>query len=185
MSDTKNLNLDFIKEFIRDVPDFPKPGIVFKDIGPLLEHRFAQTIDAMSQQVDWSSVDAVMGIESRGFIFASALAQKHRKGFIPVRKRGKLPPPVVQESYSLEYGQDCLELSQKASPGAASASKPKILLVDDVLATGGTVKAAVNLCDKAQLDVLGVLFLINLKALNEIPSTFAQKGIKFYSLVDF
>jgi adenine phosphoribosyltransferase len=172
------MELKLLQNLIRDVPDFPKPGIIFKDIGPLLKHKFAETIDIMSQKVDWSRIDAVMGIESRGFIFASALAQQNKKGFIPIRKRGKLPPPVVQEFYDLEYGQDCLELSENHTPTS-------ILLVDDVLATGGTVKAALSLCAKTQMHVNSVMFLINLKGLNQMPATFAAKGINFYSLMDY
>ena len=174
-----------LKSFIRDVPHFPKPGIIFKDIGPLLQNRFSETIEAMSHQIDWNSINSVMGIESRGFIFASALAQRNKKGFIPIRKKGKLPPPVVQEFYSLEYGQDCLELSNHSKDPSIITDRHKILLVDDVLATGGTVNAAINLCEKAKMQVVGVMFLINLKSLNTMPSAFAAKGINFYSLIDY
>ncbi|MDH4466658.1 MAG: adenine phosphoribosyltransferase [Bacteriovoracaceae bacterium] len=178
-------DLNYLKSLIRDVPNFPKPGIIFKDIGPLLQNRFSETIEVMSNQVDWNSIDSVMGIESRGFIFASALAQRNKKGFIPVRKKGKLPPPVIQEFYSLEYGQDCLELGHHSKDPSIIQEKNKILLVDDVLATGGTVKAAINLCEKANIEVVGVMFLINLKSLNTMPSAFAAKGIHFYSLIDY
>jgi adenine phosphoribosyltransferase len=170
-----------LKTFIRDVPDFPKPGIVFKDIAPLLQHRFFETIDVMSRDINWAEIDAVMGIESRGFIFASALAQRNQKGFIPIRKKGKLPPPVVQESYSLEYGKDCLELPQNGN----STKQGNVLIVDDVLATGGTIKAAINLCEKADWKVMGTMFLINLKALNQLPTMLSQRGIKFYSMIDY
>src|SRR5512145_3322195 len=102
-----------IKRYIRDVPDFPKPGILFRDIAPLLRLHFDEAIGALSALLDrheWDRVDAIAGIESRGFILASALASHHQKGFVPIRKQGKLPPPVVSVPYSLEYGSGVLEM---------------------------------------------------------------------------
>ena len=120
-----------LRQFIRDAPDFPQPGIVFRDIAPLLREHFTATIDALAERVPqslWNEVDAVAGIESRGFILAAALAERHDKGFVPIRKKGKLPPPVVDRAYSLEYGTGVLEMQRGSGT---------LILVDDVLATGG------------------------------------------------
>src|SRR5262245_17504945 len=119
-----------LKRYIRNVPDFPKPGIVFRDIAPLLRDHLGQAIDAMSALLrteEWAAIDAIAGIESRGFILGSALALRHAKGFVPIRKQGKLPPPVVAVPYSLEYGSGVLEMQRGSG---------RVLLVDDVLATG-------------------------------------------------
>jgi adenine phosphoribosyltransferase len=159
---------------IRKVHDFPKPGIVFKDITPLLQDRFPEVIEAMSQGIDWSQIDYVVGIESRGFILGAAMAQLKSKGFIPMRKKGKLPPPVISETYSLEYGTDTLEMIQEEKPA-------RVLLVDDVLATGGTLKAAANLCAKNKLEVKGMALLINLTFLNK----FKEEGLPVHSVLDY
>jgi adenine phosphoribosyltransferase len=146
-----------LKTHIAAVPDFPKPGILFRDIMPLLRSHFGATIDALGTQLssdEWAGIDAVIGIESRGFILAAALATKFGKGFVPVRKAGKLPPPVVDRSYKLEYGEDRLEM-QKGTGRA--------LLVDDVLATGGTLATAGDLCQQAGYDVTHLLVLIDLR----------------------
>ena len=145
-----------LKRHIRDVPDFPKPGILFRDIAPLLRDQFPATIDALSSLVSkqqWNNIDALAGIESRGFILAAALAARHDKGFVLVRKKGKLPPPVVDHSYSLEYGAGVLEMQR---------GNGSLLLVDDVLATGGTLRAAADLCIDAGYDIAGLLVLIDL-----------------------
>lgn len=147
-----------LKQFIRNVADFPSPGIVFRDIAPLLRNHFEPTIEAMSGLLtarDWGQIDAVAGIESRGFMLGAALALKHGKGFVPIRKQGKLPPPVVSIPYQLEYGEGVLEMQQGSG---------RLLLVDDVLATGGTLAAAADLCLAAgyQVDILAVLIDLNL-----------------------
>jgi adenine phosphoribosyltransferase len=146
-----------LKRHITDVPDFPKPGIVFRDISPLLRHHLGATTAALSALVsddEWLRIDALAGIESRGFVLAAALATVHNKGLVMARKKGKLPPPTVRESYDLEYGTDALEMK----PGNG-----RVLLVDDVLATGGTMRAAANLCASAGYDLIGLLVLIDLK----------------------
>ncbi len=148
---------------IRTVPDFPKPGIQFKDITPLLKERFQEVIDAMAATINWNEIDYVVGIESRGFILGAAMASMKGKGFIPIRKKGKLPPPVVSENYSLEYGIDTLEMGINDRPG-------RVLIVDDVLATGGTVHAAIKICERNGYSVKALSFLINLKFLNSMKS---------------
>lgn len=159
---------------IRNVPDFPKPGIIFKDISPLLQERFSEVIEAMSQNINWQQIDYVVGIESRGFILGAAMAQLHGKGFIPMRKKGKLPPPVIAETYTLEYGTDTLEMIEAEKPG-------RVVLVDDVLATGGTLRAALNLCEKNKLQVSAMALLINLTFLNK----FKQEGLPVHSVLDY
>jgi adenine phosphoribosyltransferase len=159
---------------IRSVPDFPKPGVIFKDISPLMKERFGEAIEAMSQGIDWSKVDYVVGIESRGFILGAAMAQLKGKGFIPMRKKGKLPPPVIGESYTLEYGVDTLELIQENQPG-------RVILVDDVLATGGTLRAAMKLCEKNGLTVMNMSLLINLTFLNK----FKEEGLPVISVLNY
>src|ERR1700683_2526980 len=122
------------KRHIVDVPDFPHPGILFRDITPLLRAHFNATLDvleALFDEREWSQVDALAGIESRGFILAAGLAARRGKGFVPIRKQGKLPPPVVDMEYTLEYGTGILEMQRGAG---------RLLLVDDVLATGGTMR---------------------------------------------
>jgi adenine phosphoribosyltransferase len=146
-----------LKELVVDVPDFPKPGILFRDISPLLRSRFVETVsavEALFTEAEWSSADAVAGIESRGFILASALAERRGKGFVPIRKKGKLPPPVVDVAYDLEYGAGILEMQ---------TGKGRLLLIDDVLATGGTLSASASLSEQAGFEVCGLGVLIDLK----------------------
>ncbi len=159
---------------IRNVPDFPKAGVMFKDITPLLQERFQEVIHAMSQNIDWNKVDYVVGIEARGFVLGAAMAQLKGKGFIPMRKKGKLPPPVIAESYALEYGTDTLEMIQSDKPG-------RVVLVDDVLATGGTLRAAMKLCQKNKLDVVAMSLLINLTFLNK----FKEEGLPVVSTLNY
>jgi adenine phosphoribosyltransferase len=145
-----------LKQFVVDIPDFPKPGILFRDISPLLRRHFTSTIasvDALFTEQEWSAVDAVAGIESRGFILASALAARRGKGFVPIRKQGKLPPPVVDIAYDLEYGTGVLEMQ---------AGQGRLLLIDDVLATGGTLTASAALSRQAGYVVQGVGVLIDI-----------------------
>ena len=147
---------------VRAVPDFPKPGIVFRDITPLLADAggFARCIDALAEPWLGQGVQAVCGIESRGFIFGAALAHKLNAGFVPLRKPGKLPPPVTGVDYQLEYGSDRLEARDDAlKPGE------RALIVDDVLATGGTLLAARALVEQLGARLAGAVVLIELDAL--------------------
>lgn len=145
--------------YIRDVPDFPEPGVVFKDITPLLGHgdTFRASLDAIAAPYDDMQIDVVVGIEARGFIFAAPLAQRFNAGFVPVRKPGKLPWQVSGQEYSLEYGTDRLEAHSDAI-----RQGDRVLVVDDVLATGGTGAAAVALVRELGGDVLGFAVLIEL-----------------------
>jgi adenine phosphoribosyltransferase len=152
---------DFSK-FIRDIPDFPKPGIVFKDITPLLKdpRAFHDAIDAMAAHYASRNVDAIAAIDARGFIFGSALAYKLGVGLAPIRKSGKLPYHTHEVSYDLEYGSSTLAIHQDAfAPGS------RALLCDDVIATGGTIAAAINLVEKLHCTVVGVAVLIELSFL--------------------
>ena len=152
-----------IEKAIRNVPDFPKPGIQFKDITPVLADArlFAGTIDLLTQNFAPGSVDAVVGIDARGFIFAAAAATKLNAGFVPVRKKGKLPYQTIEEDYALEYGHATVAMHIDAlKPGA------RVLLVDDLLATGGTSAAAVSLVQKLGGKIVEAAFLIELKFLD-------------------
>jgi adenine phosphoribosyltransferase len=152
-----------IEQAIRNVPDFPKPGIQFKDITPVLENArlFAGCIDLLTDHLKPGSIDTVVGIDARGFIFAAAAALKLRAGFVPVRKKGKLPYRTFEESYDLEYGSNTIAIHVDAvKPGA------KVLLVDDLLATGGTAAAAASLLKKVGADIVAVNFIIELSFLS-------------------
>jgi adenine phosphoribosyltransferase len=145
-----------LKQYVVEIPDFPQPGILFRDINPLLRRHFTATIaaiEALFGPDEWGEVDAVAGIESRGFIIASALAERRDKGFVPIRKKGKLPPPVVDVAYDLEYGTGVLEMQ---------AGEGRLLLVDDVLATGGTLTASVTLSRQAGYTIHGIGVLIDI-----------------------
>ena len=159
---------------VREIPDFPKPGILFRDISPLLAHP--PGLKALAEDLvapfDLSQIDAFVGVESRGFIFAALLAGHHDKGFVPLRKAGKLPPPVLQESYNLEYGQATLEIA----PG-----RGRVIIVDDVLATGGTLQASINLCQDAGYTVEGCAVLIDLPGLN----SFRFKGARVHAVLRY
>jgi adenine phosphoribosyltransferase len=149
--------------FIKDVPDFPKKGIVFKDITPLLADpaAFAAALERMAEPFQSAGIRFVAGIESRGFLLAAPLALRLGAGLVPIRKKGKLPRQTVSASYDLEYGQDSIEAHADAFPAGA-----KVLLVDDVLATGGTAKAACELIEAVGGQVAGAAFLIELGFLN-------------------
>jgi adenine phosphoribosyltransferase len=148
-----------LKQHIRSVPDFPKPGIVFYDITTLLRDPagLKATIDRLSSPYTGKGIDVVIGIESRGFILGAPVAERIGAGFIPIRKPGKLPATVLKESYDLEYGQDALEIHADAIEKGQ-----RVLIVDDVLATGGTAAAAVALVKKLGGDLHGLAFLVEL-----------------------
>ncbi|MEO0017457.1 MAG: hypothetical protein RLZZ522_740 [Verrucomicrobiota bacterium] len=153
---------DHLRAAIRDVVDFPKPGIVFKDITPILADGklFRRAITLLCETTGGTKIGKVVGIDARGFIFASAVADRLGVGFVPVRKKGKLPWKTRQTAYSLEYGEAIVELHEDAvKPGES------VLLVDDLLATGGTAAAAVKLLDELGANLIGIAFLIELSFL--------------------
>ncbi len=155
--------MDNLKKLIREVPDFPKPGINFYDITTLLldPEGLEGTIDALTERCRGMNIDTVIGVESRGFIFATPVAYQLGAGFIPVRKPKKLPAEKVSISYDLEYGQDTLEMHKDAV-----GEGHRILIVDDLLATGGTAKAVVDLAESVGGTVAGLLFVVELDFLN-------------------
>lgn len=166
-----------LKEFIREIPDFPKRGILFRDITPALldPGAFAMICDELHEHCRSMAIDKVAAVESRGFIFASVLAYTMRIGFVPLRKPGKLPWKTIQEKYSLEYGEAAIEMHIDAvSPGE------RILILDDLLATGGTAAAAARLIERQGGIVEELVFLIELAALNGRENL---KGRRIFSLM--
>jgi adenine phosphoribosyltransferase len=152
-----NSDLSFLS-LIHDVPNYPKPGVVFKDISPLLASpRFPDLIQAMADLIRENDFDLIAGIEARGFILGAAIAHETNVGFLPIRKAGKLPPPVISKSYQLEYGTDTIE---------TRAGGGRVVLIDDVLATGGTLSAATSLLSEAGYEVVDIAVLMDLKFLN-------------------
>lgn len=170
-----------MKQIIRDVPDFPKLGIIFKDITPILKnHELCNEIaEALAKQLIAIEIDVVAGIESRGFLFGLALAQKLNVPFVPIRKAGKLPYKTIQQSYDLEYGSATLEVHEDAFDVGQ-----KVLIHDDLLATGGTVVAASALVQKLGAEVAGYSFLINLDFLNG-KERLKVYSDKLFSLADY
>jgi adenine phosphoribosyltransferase len=157
------LNCEHLKKLVREVPDFPKPGILFYDITTLLKDKagFATLIDALSEHYIDHSVDLVLGIEARGFIFGPALAYRLNAGFVPIRKPRKLPAETVKWTYDLEYGTDTLEIHKDAiKPGQ------RVIIVDDLLATGGTANACLQLSQSLGAKVEGMGFVVELDFLN-------------------
>ena len=155
--------MDNLKKMIRTVPDFPKPGIMFYDITTLLKDPYGlrTTIDRLVECIDDPNIDTVIGIEARGFIFAPALAYRLKAGFVPVRKPRKLPAATESISYDLEYGTDTLEIHSDAI-----GKGNRVLIADDLLATGGTSRAVVNLVEKLGGTVAGLAFVVELTFLN-------------------
>mgnify|MGYP001583951809 FL=1 len=170
--------MEDFKKFIRDIPDFPSKGIVFKDITPLLSNgkKFKELIDVFYERYKDKKLDKIVGIEARGFIFGSALAVKLGVGFVPVRKKGKLPYKTVSCSYELEYGQDTLEMHQDAiNPN------DRVVLIDDLLATGGTASAVAGMITKFSGKIIEIAFFINLTFLNGKDKL---KNYQVYSVLD-
>ncbi|MDQ3816908.1 MAG: adenine phosphoribosyltransferase [Acidobacteriota bacterium] len=171
--------MDDLKTLIREVPDFPKPGINFYDITTLLKHPVGlrRTVDALAAEFSDEKVDTVIGVEARGFIFAPALAYHMRAGFVPVRKPRKLPAECASISYDLEYGQDTLEI-HKDAVGLGH----RVIIADDLLATGGTAKAVVNLVEGLGGEVVGLVFVVELEFL---PGREKLKGYDVRSLIKY
>jgi adenine phosphoribosyltransferase len=171
--------MEDLARIIRDVKDFPKKGIVFKDITPLLkDHKsFSKVLDILQEHYSSKKVDVIAAIESRGFMFGSALADRMKCSFVPIRKKGKLPYKTVSEEYSLEYGTDFIEMHADAVKKG-----DRVLIIDDLLATGGTAKAAVNLCKKLGGNVLGTGFVIELEFLHGRKNL---EGVEVYSIIKF
>jgi adenine phosphoribosyltransferase len=168
-----------LKQSIRNVPDFPKPGIVFRDITPLLRdaRAFADVEDRLVAAFLDDGVTAVLGIESRGFIFGASVARRLGVGFVPARKAGKLPAERIAESYALEYGEAVLEIhADSVGPG------DRVLIVDDLLATGGTAAAAARLVERLGATVVGLAFVVELSFLNGRKPL---AGRKIAALVDY
>jgi adenine phosphoribosyltransferase len=171
--------MDDLKRLIREVPDFPKPGINFYDITTLLKHPdgLRETVDALAAEYDGVKVDTVIGVEARGFIFAPALAYHLGAGFVPVRKPKKLPAECASISYDLEYGQDTLEIHKDAV-----GNGHRVLIADDLLATGGTARAVCNLVEELGGTVAGLVFVVELEFL---PGRQKLQGYDVRSLIKY
>lgn len=173
------VNCEPLKKLIREVPDFPKKGILFYDITTLLKDKlgFAALIDALSERYLKKDIDLVLGMEARGFIFGPALAYRLNAGFVPVRKPGKLPAATASLSYDLEYGSNTLEIHKDAIQKGQ-----RVIIVDDLLATGGTAAATVQLAKSLGADVCGVGFVVELDFLNGRDKL---KGCDVFSLLHY
>ena len=159
---TTKIKKSELKNYIRDIPNFPKEGIIFKDLSTLLRNKdaFRKSVDILTHQFKKEKIDFVVGVEARGFIFGAALAYKLHAGFVPVRKKGKLPYKTNSITYQLEYGTDTLEVHEDAvHPGS------RVLIADDLLATGGTVKAVTELLKGQKAVIVGLAFLVELRFL--------------------
>ena len=168
-----------LKKVIRNIPDFPKQGILFRDITTLLKDKkaFKLAVDSLAAKFKNKKIDVVVAVEARGFIFGGAIAHKIGAGFIPVRKKGKLPWKTNSVTYNLEYGTDTLEMHHDAiEPG------DKVLIIDDLLATGGTVKAVTDLIKQLEGKIAGIAFLIEL---TDLKGAEKLKGFPVFSLIKF
>jgi adenine phosphoribosyltransferase len=171
--------MDHLKSLIREVPDFPKPGINFYDITTLLKHPdgLRQTVDALAEQFKGTGADTVIGVEARGFIFAPAMAYQLGAGFVPARKPGKLPSECASVSYDLEYGKDALQIHRDAV-----GSGHRVIIADDLLATGGTARAVVDLVEQLGGHVVGLAFVVELEFL---PGRQKLEGYDVRSLIKY
>jgi adenine phosphoribosyltransferase len=175
----KGVSCEHLKQLIREVPDFPKPGILFYDITTLLKDRtgFATLIDALSEHFVAHDVDLVLGMEARGFIFGPAVAYRLNAGFVPVRKPGKLPAKTTKYDYALEYGTNTLEIHEDAIEKGQ-----RVIIVDDLLATGGTAEATAKLAESLGAKIAGMGFVVELDFLNPRDKL---KGYDVYSLLRY
>ena len=170
-----------LNNYIRDIPDFPKKGIIFKDITPLLKNKeaFKYIIEEFKKRIIKKKIDYIIGIESRGFILGAALAQSLNCGFVPIRKKGKLPFEVISETYDLEYGKDTLEMHIDALE-----ANNNVVLIDDVLATGGTINASLKMLETFKVNIIECQFLIEIQALKGTEKIVSLNK-KHYSLINF
>jgi adenine phosphoribosyltransferase len=173
------MRLSELKKHIRDIPNFPQEGIIFKDISTLIQNKdaFKKSVDLLARKFNKERVEYVVGVEARGFIFGAALAYKLGAGFVPVRKKGKLPYKTKSVTYQLEYGTDTLEIHEDALK-----PKSRVLIVDDLLATGGTVKAVTDLILAQKVKIVGIAFLVELKFLNGKDRL---KNLPIYSIIQY
>ncbi len=173
------MNNALLEKSIRNIPDFPKPGILFRDVTTLMQNKtaFKKAVDLLVKKYKGKGFDKVVGVEARGFIFGAAVAHKIQAGFVPVRKKGKLPYKTISTTYALEYGTDTLEIHQDAIN-----SGEKILIIDDLLATGGTVKAVIELVEQLKGKVGGIGFIVELI---DLKGKDKFKKYPIYSLVKF
>lgn len=173
------MNNALLEKSIRNIPDFPKPGILFRDVTTLIANKaaFKKAVDLLAKKYKGKGFDKVVAVEARGFIFGAAVAHKINAGFVPVRKKGKLPYKTISTTYELEYGTDTLEIHQDAiNPGE------KILIIDDLLATGGTVKAVTNLVNQLGGKIGAIAFVIELV---DLKGKDKLKGYNLFSLIKF
>jgi adenine phosphoribosyltransferase len=178
-SSNAGTNCDHLKKLIREIPDFPKPGILFYDITTLLKDKlgFATLIDALAEHYIGKDIDLVLGMEARGFIFGPAVAYRLNAGFIPVRKPGKLPAATTKYDYALEYGTNTLEIHRDAVQKGQ-----RVIIVDDLLATGGTAEATAKLAESTGAEICGLGFVVELDFLN--PRNKLQ-GYDIFSLLHY
>ena len=171
--------METLKEYVRNVPDFPKKGIVFRDITTLInsKEKFKEVIDELAKRYKGKGIEHIVSVESRGFIFGAALAYVLGAGIVPVRKKGKLPSETYQATYDLEYGKDTLEIHKDAFKKGA-----KVLILDDLLATGGTTGATIELVNKLGGEIAEAAFVIELEFLNGRKKT---KDVPVFSLIKY
>ena len=176
---TPQLNRTQLKETIRSISDWPIKGVIFRDVTTLMHNpeAFRESCDILYERYKDMNVDKIVGIDARGFIFGAVLAYKLGIGFVPVRKKGKLPCKTIQETYSLEYGEDTLEIHEDAIQ-----KDEKVIIVDDLIATGGTIGATVKLVKKLGADIMECAFIVELPDLNGRDQI---QGCKIYSITEF